>query len=240
MYIPEQHIDLFDAYLQKTLSEKELKEFEARLVYDNEFKAHFESFQQVEKEIGQHFRNKMKDKFKQLDVRLDKEPRVIPITKRNKFKKLYLSIGSVAAVLIIGIIIHFSTQNTTQNLVAQYWPVEEGLPVRMSSKNKFDAAMNAFKQEQWTKAEMLFEQIDSDTSTYFIGIINYEQKEYKNAVTSFEGISESSVWHQEAEFRLALLYLQLEEFEEAKVVLKSISASDSLFSKESGRILEKL
>lgn len=240
MNIPEQHIDLFDAYLQRTLSEKEVKEFDARLVYDSEFKEHFEIYQQVEKGIAKHFRNKMKDKFKQLDERLDNEPKVIPITKRIKLKKIYLAIGSVAAVLIIGIILHFSTQNTTQNLVAQYWPIEEGLPVRMSSKNKFDAAMNAFKQEQWTKAEMLFEQIDSDTSIYFIGVINYEQKEYKKAVISFEGISESSVWHQEAEFRLALLYLQLEEIEKAKVVLKSILASNSHFSKESAHILEKL
>ena len=240
MNIPEQHINLFDAYTHNSLSEKEVREFDARLVYDSEFKAHFENYQQVEKGIAQHFKNELKDKFKQLDERLDKETNVVSITKNSKLKKLYLAFGSVAAALIIGVIIHFSTQNTTHNLVAHYWPIEEGLPVKMSSKNKFDAAMNAFKQKQWAKAEMLFEQIDSDTSDYFIGVINYEQKEYKNAVISFENISETSTWHQESQFRLALIYLQLEDIEKTKVVLKRISGSDGVYSEVALTILEEL
>ncbi len=240
MNIPEQHIGLFDAYFNNTLSEKEVKEFDARLVYESEFKEQFETYKQVVKGIKPHFRNELKNKLKQLDEALDKKTKVVPITKNNKLKQLYLAIGSVAAILIIGIVLHFSTQNSTSNLVAQYWPTEEGLPVKMSTKGKFDAAMNAFKQAQWQKAEMLLEQIDSDTSDYFIGVINFEQKEYKNAVVSFESVPENSTWHQETEFRLALVYLQMGEFEEAKAILQTIKNSHSTYQKQAAKIYQNL
>ena len=235
MNISEQHIDLFEAYLGKSLSEKDVKEFDARLVYDSGFKEQFESYQQIGGGIEQNFRNVLKNKLKQIDETLDKETKVIPISK-----KLYLAAGSAAAILIIGIIFHFSTQNITQDLVAQYWPVEEGLPVRMSTKGKYDAAMNAFKQEQWIKAEMLFEQIDSDTSTYFIGVINFEQKEFENAVASFKNVPENSTFHEESEFKLALVYLQLKEKSKAKNTLKMIKASNSIYKEQAASLILEL
>jgi len=73
MNISEEHIDLFAAYLQDTLSEKEVLEFDARLTYDSEFKNSFDTYQQIEKGIKQHYRNEVKLNFQKIDQELDRK-----------------------------------------------------------------------------------------------------------------------------------------------------------------------
>jgi len=149
--------------------------------------------------------------------------------------------GAVAASIFLMVFINYgSGNNSHEELVAQYWPIEAGLPVKMSSKGKYDKAMNAYKQEQWIKAEILFEQIESDTSSYFLGIINYEQKEYDNAVKHLSEVSSTSAWHDESQFRLALVYLKQKQVEKAKELLKEIATSNSIYIDEATAILLNL
>lgn len=241
MNVSEEHIALFEAYLQASLSEKEVLEFDARLSYDSEFKESFDTYRYVEKGVKQHFRNEVKLNFQKIDNELDNKKSAKDSFKKNPTIKWLILSGAVAASILFMIFINYGTGNSPhEELVVQYWPIEVGLPVKMSTKGKYDDAINAYKLEKWIKAEMLFEQIDSDTSDYFIGIINYEQKEFSNAITSFESIPQNSTWYEESQFRLALIYLHIEQESKSKSILKHISKSNSLFKIEAEILLLEL
>lgn len=229
------YIEIFERYRNGELSEAELKDFEARLVYDSELKEAFEEYEQIEVGIKNHFRNKLKTKLQDLDQQMD-----APVKKSN-LVKLVTWTSSVAAAVIIGFFIfqHYSEPNNVK-LAQKYWPHEEGLPVKMSTKGKYDDAMNAFKLEKWDKAERLLLKIDSDTSDYFLGIINYQQKDSPQSIIHFNEVRNQSAYFQEAQFRLSLVFLSQNKLITAKKILQNQIDHKTKFAKTSKEILEKM
>jgi tetratricopeptide (TPR) repeat protein len=234
-----EHIELFEAYQSKTMTDKEILVFEARLSYDQEFKAEFNRFQKLEEGIKQHFRTEFKNKLNELDNELALDNAATP---KNNVRKLYWITSAVAASLIIGILLFnfYTTEYKNSQLAQQYWIVEEGLPVKMSTKGIYDDAMNAFKQEQWQEAENLLVAINSDTASYFLGVINYQQNEFNKSASYFSQVPETSVWYEQSQYRLALVYLHKKDLELAKKILQKQMDNNSLFKEQAISILDKL
>ncbi|RYM32852.1 tetratricopeptide repeat protein [Brumimicrobium glaciale] len=230
-----ENIDLFENYLKENLSTEELSVFEERLNGDANFKIEFEQYQSVRSGLKKHFRAEMKSKLSEIDERLDD----------SKMKGKVLSIkwwliSGAAAIIIFGLFV-FNNHNTNSlDLVAQYWPYEAGLPVKMSEKRKYDEAMNAFKLEEWDKAEKLLKPIESDTAHYYLGVVNYERKDYSSSLEYFNEIDTNSSFYEEAQFRLALISILKEDLTSAKVILKNQVEVKSAFSDEANLILEAL
>ncbi len=233
-----EHIELFKAYHLKTMTDKEILAFEARLSYDKEFKHEYSRFQKLEEGIRQHYRSELKSKFNEIDKELENE---IVSTPKSNIRKLYWVTSAVAASLIIGIFLFnfYKSESKYTSLAQQYWPVEEGLPVKMSTKGIYDDAMNAYKQEQWQVAENLLVAINSDTASYFLGVINYQQKEFDKSVQCFIQVPETSVWYEQSKYRLALAYLSQNKDDTAKKILKSLSET-SPFKKDAELLLLEL
>jgi TolA-binding protein len=234
-----EHIDLFEAYQQGTLTGKEQLDFEARLSYDQEFGDEFSRYKKLEEGIRQHYRNELKNKFNEIDKELENE--IVPTTKSN-VRKLYWLTSAVAASLIIGILLFnfYDSENKHSQLAEQYWPIEEGLPVKMSTKGIYDDAMNAYKQERWEEAENLLLTINSDTAYYYLGVINFEQQQYALSIDFFSQVTGKSDWFEQSEFRLALTYLKIEQVDKAKNMLNKIANNNALYSKQSATILKEL
>lgn len=229
------HIEIFERYRNGELSEAEQRDFEARLVYDSELKEAFEEYEQIEVGIKNHFRNKLKTKLQDLDQQMDTTP------KKTNVLKLVVWTSSIAAAVVLGCFIlqHFTHPNNIQ-LAEQYWPHEEGLPVKMSTKGKYDDAMNAFKLENWEQAERLLLKIDSDTSDYFLGIINYQQKEYRQSKSYFMNVSNESIYFYEAQFRLALVSILTNDIGSSKVVLRKLIEKDNEYNEQAKKLLSEL
>lgn len=229
------HIEIFERYRKGELSEAEQRDFEARLVYDAEFKAAFEEYEQIEVGIKNHFRSELKSKLQDLDQQMD-----APVRKSN-LVKLVTWTSSVAAAVIIGFFIsqHYSEPNNVQ-LAQQYWPYEEGLPVKMSTKGKYDDAMNAYKLGQFEKAQKLLEPIDSDTAIYFLGVISFEQSDFNQAVEYFRAVDQNSSYFQIARFRAAICYLANNKLASATSILKIQVAEKTRFADVSEEILRKI
>lgn len=229
------HIEIFERYRNGELSEAEQRDFEARLAYDSEFKEAFEEYEQIEAGIKSHFRSELKSKLQDLDQQMD-----APVKKSNLVKLVAWS-SSVAAAVIISFFIyqHYSEPNNVQ-LAQQYWPHEEGLPVKMSTRGKYDDAMNAYKLGQFEKARKLLEPIDSDTAIYFLGVVSFELENFSKAEQAFKQIDENSSFFDEAQFRLALVFLCVKKEKKAKEILKEQIDNKTEFARDSKEILEKL
>jgi hypothetical protein len=232
----EHNFSIFDRYRNGDLSDSELKEFEARLSYDSEFKASFDEFEAIEDGIKTHFRNQLKTKLQEVDKNMDSEP------KRLSGKLRFLTWGAlIAAALVIGFFVFQQFNKPTHlNIAQHYWPHEEGLPVKMSSKGKYDDAMNAFKLQEYEQASLLLHRIDSDTAHYFLGIIAYHTNEYEKSSLYFAQIETHSKYYQDAQFRLALVSMLIGELDVTKRILKSQIDNKTLFEVQAISILSEL
>jgi len=230
------HIELFERYRNGELSESELTEFEARLAYDSEFKNEFYTYEQLELGIKTHFRNDLKLKLKDFDQKMDK-----PTFKKTPIKKLAIWSSSIAASILIGVMLlqYFLTDSTVQ-LAEQYWPEERGLPVKMSSKGKYDDAMNAYKLREYDKANELLRKISTDTSDYFLAVIAYEQNNNTRAKVHFGQINKNSSYYHTAQFRLGLILLAEGDLPSAKKIFKTQMADKTEFAPASEELLKKI
>jgi hypothetical protein len=230
------HIELFERYRNGDLSDSELKEFEARLAYDSEFKNDFDQYEALEEGIKAHFRNKLKSKLQEMDKLMD-----APARKRTRSKSILIWSSSVAACLLIGLLIlQLFSSNKYSQITEEYWPEEPGLPVKMSSKGKYDEAMNAYKLDDYDKANSLLAKISSDTSTYFQGVIAYKLNDYKASKGFFNHIKKGSSYFHNAQFRLGLILLSEGDLNSAKRIFEMQNSKNQLFAKESKDILKNI
>ena len=231
----EEHIDLFERYRNGELSDSELRDFEARLAYDSEFKAEFEAYENIENGISTHFRAELKSKLQEVDKEMDDIP------KKKSIVSLLAWTSSIAAAIVIGVFIfqHFS-QPSYEQLAQNYWPYEEGLPVKMSTSSKYDEAMNAFKLNYWEKAENLLSEIESDTASYFLGEVAYRKGELPIAISHFSRIDRRSTHYQESQFKLSLIHLALGDIKKAKEILDSLVKEETDFVDEAKEILKRI
>jgi hypothetical protein len=236
MLTNNEHIELFERYRNGDLSESELREFEARLVYDSEFKDDFDQYEALEAGIKHHFRNKLKSKLQEMDKMMDNSA-----IKRSHPKRILIWSSSVAACLLIGVLLlqRFSSDKY-ELIVEDYWIEEAGLPVKMSSKGRYDDAMNAYKLGEFDKANSLLEKTASDTSIYFQGIIAYKLNDYKASKGFFNQIEKSSLYFNRAQFRLGLILLSERDLSSAKRIFEIQKDENDLFAKESKEILKKI
>ncbi len=229
-------IDLFERYRNGDLNDIEMREFDARLAYDAEFKERFEYYQQIELGIETHFRSDLKSKLIELDQTLDLQK-----PKNNKSRVFLVLTSSIAACLLVGFLLfNLLSSNKNTDLAKQYWPEEPGLPVKMSTKGKYDDAMNAYKLDDFSKAAQLLENIQSDTSNYFRGVIAYKTDDFKEAKRCFIQIEKNSVYFHKAQFRLGLILLSEGDVNSAKKIFKAHVEQNSDFSAVSEEILKKI
>jgi TolA-binding protein len=233
-----QHIELFEAYQAKLLDESAILEFEARLNSDSEFRKAFQDFLSIEEGLKEHYKREFKSKFKELDKQLD-----IDLDKRSKsnIKKIILFSSAIAASICM-LFIGYSYYQTQKNIeiAKEYWPVEPGLPVKMSSKGKYDEAMNAYKLGEFSSSVSFLNKIPSDTSYYFQGVIAFEQKDKAKAKQFFNQIDKSSTYHNTAQFRLGLIFLSEGNLGSAKKIFKAQMAEKTEFAEASEEILKKI
>ena len=231
----DEHIELFENYVGGELTDQEVLDFEARLAYDLAFKQAFNRYQAIEIAIKTHFRNDLKSKFEDVDREMD-----LVILRKRLGKKQLISYTTLAAVfaLVIFVFVRFQTP-TNEKIVREYWPEEPGLPVKMGAKGKYDDAMNAYKLEKYKTAETILSHSSSDTANYFLGVIAYHQNDFEKSATCFKRVAQNSTYYNEAQFRLALVYLMTEKVTKSHQILKKQINASTEFAEASKEILNK-
>jgi len=236
MGVQEENIDLFEAYLMNRLSKEDCLKFEAKLVYDSDYRLQFDNYKDIGKGIKEHFRTSAKSKFIKVDQELDSKKQ-----SSQGYRKRYYWIGAVAALLVIGIfIVNYSSSQNFEKVSLSYLPHEEGLPVLMGNRGVYDEAMNNYKLKNWDKALSCLDDIQSDTSSYYQGIIFYKLKKYNQSIIEFKQINEESVYHRSAQFRLALAYLASEDVKSSNLMLEELAQINSSYSKEVLNLINEL
>ncbi|MEX1001910.1 MAG: hypothetical protein WDZ35_07335 [Crocinitomicaceae bacterium] len=187
-----------------------------------------------------------------LKIFLEEASMEIDARKMKKEKKSSKSLWykvAAAVVLLLAVSTYFLFENTNQGeeLYAKYYEKELGFPVTLSTDHdkKFNESMNLFRNEEYERSlsgfqELLRTNSENDTLRYFIGVCFMEMNEPKKALKTFSFDFKNSLFKEKVEFRKALIYLKIEEYDKVRqLLLDIVNNPDHAYFTVSNKILKE-
>jgi TolA-binding protein len=168
-------------------------------------------------------------------------------------KQLYLSFAaSIAVLAIVGSIIIFADNNLSSGDIMKHYYEEykpaSGQRSAGSVKNElFTQGLECFQTHDYRNAALYFSKvIESEPNdmyaTLLNGISNFEDSKYGDAKKSFGTVIDDNknLYIDQAQWYLALCYIQTQEKQKAIQILKIISDEGGFYAKKSKKILRKI
>lgn len=223
MNTTEKDIELFDGYMDGTLSDTEKMQFEERLRSDEAYRKAYELHSEVVRGIQR----------KELKAMLQEQEKEGQKPERRGLVIKISSIVALAACLFIGIIIvhdAFRMANLGGDYIAQLeQPILRGSGVEETLALIYEDLQQgnySNAQENIDKARQLIQEEQS------IAYPTEEETEYHQQMLKLD--SDELDWYQ------ALLYAKTHKIFKAKKLLKQIAKSDSRFAKNAKPFLENM
>jgi hypothetical protein len=216
------NIELIETYFEGKLSSAEKTAFETRLAIDSDFNEEVELYKNIVAGIKETGEANLKAKLKLVDNELDTEPVIVKMGAPNSLKIKYIGIAaSVILVICISVYWNLSNKSNLPELAIAFYEKEKGLPNEMSvSESQLSDVMSSYKNDDFVTTknklnELLKYNSSNDTLRYFFGITNYELKDYRTAIASFNMISMESKYYDKAQYRLVLIELLVDDKQRA-------------------------
>lgn len=154
--------------------------------------------------------------------------------KKISFRWLYAA-AAILAVSLMAWWFQSRSPSTPQQLYAEYFHPDPGLPVVMSSTSEyaFYDGMVSYKEGDYKKAITNWEQLAmkqgyTDTLRYYLGAALINNNESAKAAVMFSALAEDnhSIWKEKAIWFLALIDIKTENVREAEKWLKQLPSDD--------------
>ena len=213
------HIDLFDAYFDGTLSEKERASFQRDLLQDKRLATDFEAYRRA--------LNLVEIKGVQQEVNdIMRKGRTSSRTSR-----WYLTAGVAALALLVGSWLFFLPDSDQDLFDVYFAPYPDVVTTR--SSNATLAGMGAYGAGDWGQAVFEMEQIKdpSDTVRFYLAVSHLADEASMKAVPLLESIEDASIFASQSSWYLGLAYVDMNLYEEARTALRSIPTSDPAYHK---------
>jgi anti-sigma-K factor RskA len=223
----EKNIDLIEAYVKGTLSERERADFEKRQAEDPEFASAVEDYALIMKEINtsqaQHFAQKLKTWDDEI---ADRETRVIPLRR-------ILAIAATVLITVLAGGYLFSrygatTRDNQQLFTAYFKPYPDAISQRSAEPGPLEQGMALYNQGDYVHAiPLLKTYIENNPhrdATCYLGISYLATDQTSDAKTIFSDLlqHEPDMYTEIAAWNLALVHLKLKENELLKTALEEI------------------
>jgi tetratricopeptide (TPR) repeat protein len=168
-------------------------------------------------------------------------------------KAAYIRYAAIfSGLILIGSITLFSVKNlTSDKIMKQYYKVYEPPTSQRSAQAGADAdftlAIEFYNTHDYEKAEILFNKVlekkPNDMQTVLLkGVSNFEEKKYPEAKQSFGKVidDKNNLYIDQAQWYLALCYLNTDEMEKAKQLFKTIVKENGIYKNDARKIIRGL
>ena len=171
----------------------------------------------------------------------------------NSGKNTYIRYAAVlAALVLIGTITLLPRKNPgNEELINKYYKVYEPPTSQRSAQSATDAdftlALEFYNTHDYDKAAIFFNKVlenkPNDMQTVLLkGVANFEEKKYPEAKLSFGKVidNKDNLYVDQAQWYLALCYLQTNETEKAKMLFKMIANEKGIYRNDANKIFKGL
>jgi tetratricopeptide (TPR) repeat protein len=172
---------------------------------------------------------------------------------KDSKKTIYIKYAAVfAGLVLIGSITLFSGKNLTSEKIMKHYyrayePPTSQRSVLSGTNADFKLALEFYNTHDYEKAEILFSKVlennPNDMQTVLLkGIANFEEKRYPEAKQSFGKVinDNNNLFIDQAQWYLALCYLNTNENDKAKQLLKIIGKESGVYKNDANKILRGL
>lgn len=175
----------------------------------------------------------------------------IPVAKSKKPAYLKYAAFVAGLVLISSIIVVRDKNLSSEEIMDRYYKSYEAPTTSRSglyeTNAEFTLALDYYKTRDYERAADLFNKIVANNpkdmqSTLLNGIANFEINNYPEAEQSFGNVIDNTnnLFVDQAEWYLALCYVQTDQREKAIQLLKLIKAEAGYYRKDAKKILRNL
>jgi hypothetical protein len=169
--------------------------------------------------------------------------------KHQKRNGSYLKYAAVLIPITFILGYFINSTLTNKDSIEQFYSKEDGLPNYMGAEtNNWENLMELYRTNKMKEAFAVSEQILvqkplNDTAIYFHGVISYELKNYKIAITDYTKIiqNKESIFYYDATFRLGFTLKNLNENKAAQQQFETIiNDQNNPYNEKSKVVLEHL
>ena len=240
--ISQELLETIERYLNGTMDESEHNIFSERMEADPQLQQQVEDVRTMLVGIEQAvLTGKMEDFHAEIPTEEHAE-KVIPLTSKKRNRFAYIGIAA-SIIAVIGLFWIFTQKSETEQLFAEYFVADPGLPTNMGDIENFEFydAMVDYKQGDYSEAidkwsnQLTFKK-ENDTLHYFLGVAQLASGNETGAIEHLKTVTDeaTSVFTKEAWYYLGLAYLKSEDLENAK---ESLANSEN---KNASELLTKI
>lgn len=227
------NFDLFEAYTNQTLSDKERQELENRLHSDVRLQSDFREYQQFRHSIEAV---KLKEQLERIHHRLEKRGEIDttdrppqPLKSTQRFRRQRLIWSMLTVLLLAGGIYWFLRPSRAEKTFIAYYQPEPVSRGAATCSPSLMPGIQAYRSGQYKQALQEFSQLPAQQPcvSYYVGLTQLALNQEKEAITSLKAASadtpnEPALVRQKAEWYLALAYLKAGQITEAKQQLTTV------------------
>jgi TolA-binding protein len=172
---------------------------------------------------------------------------------KDSKKTVFIRYAAVfAGLILIGSIAMFSGKNlNSEKIMKHYYKIYEPPTNQRSAESgtnaDFNLALEFYNTHDYEKAAVLFNKVlenkPNDMQTVLLkGVANFEEKKYPEAKQSFVKVidDKDNLYIDQAQWYLALCYLNTYETEKAKQLFKIIVKGDGIYKSDAKKIIRGL
>ncbi len=135
----------------------------------------------------------------------------------------WVMVAAASVILVAGLIINHYVHRVSIHMV------DEPLPVYLSDDNLLlNKGMAQYKKGDYLSAAETFGRLHSDTALYFSAICYELTENYSESVNKLKQVPENSVFYTKSLIRLAAVYTELNNTNEAKSILNNLKPEDEI------------
>jgi len=244
----ELDIELIEGYLNKTLTAAELLRFDNRIKTDVSFAEKVDDY----KEIIENIKLKGQQDFRNEVAVWENEIKTESETK-HIFWKPYLSVAATILIILVAGLYFYSNRNQhkdeQQLFTAYFIPYEDVISVRGNSTQKtaLEQAMLLYNEEKYHEAIPYFKTYLSSnkndlSALFYLTISELGLKNTEEVIPNLHFIiTQNSVYHDQAQWYLALTYLMQKDKKSAIQILNTIENDpEHIFKSQAAELLSEI
>ncbi len=222
MIYSDNDIEQFDDFIKGDLSKSDTSAFEQRLAADEVFSKRFLLYKKLINQV-----NADASIEASLKVRFDK------LDKKQQRKRWFLGFSMAASFIGVIIFLFFINDQSKQSTLSEFKVMEPGLPITMGEEGDVSwlKIMQLYKAQNYRKAYALTASKETtDTTLYFSGLFKELLGKKSESINYYEQvlkINKPSIFKAKVEYRLAVLFWELNNKSAAQQLLQNIAAEPS-------------
>jgi hypothetical protein len=243
-------MELIEKYYNETLTEEELVFFNEQLAKDSKFSEEVKQLKFIFKGLDRARSNQLKEEFEEIERSIKKS-----IPKPRSFQALlnkYSVTALVSLILVAGFCVTTILNSSIEHqllYVDHFRPYPNVIAPTTRSANPQNSAiysaMSQYDSMHFSAAVLAFDVLLKETTAmeneiqFYKAVALMSDGLHEEAKSLFMQMDESGSFKNQRKWYLALTLLQLNELDEAEVLLKEIKQSCTSYSLNARDLLEK-